>query len=558
VVAVLAAASLAIWAGAAPAQTYDATQTVQLSSDDEPAGDGLHVGPTTVTSTGGPLYRALLRFDLPAVGLETMSSAELVLRDAACYLGDAPPITAFPIISEWGTDTAWASQPEVGEPLGTDSTEGCPGGLARFDVTPLVREWITGTLPILGIELRGDESVEEPRTYSTSEGATDRLDRRFDLDAPAAIVITSSPSDPSVPPPLGPAVSRLPVLLSGVLVDETDAPLEGGAVAVYQSVDSEGTNELPPLASATTGPGGVFTVRLSPSNPALVAAAAANDGRVNFEAAFMFGSRVQFQSFSRRLDGAVWSEDTYPRVQLDSLASIAEQTSGVATIQAERDATARAICFVSTTKVDEADRWAVIGEAHAWKDQSVAWTYGERADSDIGVGYSHDGIHWALSGSVHIGTSRSASIGDTISNLGDPEANFGRKFRTEFRFAKYRIRQYCPGYTTTAYRVKAVRWNGGLDYYDDVKHLNGHCGDTYRANSVYFEPADGHGTFGRASDDLRTYGLAVYVFGASLSTQSGASKWVTHRWRFGRLFTRYYLCGDTAKPTVSERIFAGF
>jgi hypothetical protein len=50
----------------------------------------------------------------------------------------------------------------------------------------------------------------------------------------------------------------------------------------------------------------------------------------------------------------------------------------------------------------------------------------------------------------------------------------------------------------------------------------------------------------------------VSVFGASLSAQSGASKWVTHRWRFGRLFTRYYLCGDTAKPTVSERIFAGF
>ena len=40
--------------------------------------------------------------------------------------------------------------------------------------------------------------------------------------------------------------------------------------------------------------------------------------------------------------------------------------------------------------------------------------------------------------------------------------------------------------------------------------------------------------------------------------QSGASKSVTQKWRFGRLFPRYYLCGDTGKPTVSERVFAGF
>ena len=75
---------------------------------------------------------------------------------------------------------------------------------------------------------------------------------------------------------------------------------------------------------------------------------------------------------------------------------------------------------------------------------------------------------------------------------------------------------------------------------------------------MYFEPADGLGTFGRSSEDFRTYGLAVSVFGASLSAQSGASKWVTQKWRFGRLFSRYYLCGDTGKPTVSERVFAGF
>jgi hypothetical protein len=565
----LALAGLGVWSGAAHAQTYDVSQVLQLSSTDQPPVDGgLHVGPTTVASAGGSQYRALLRFDLLAVGLESVWSAELVLRDAPCYQGDSPPITAYPIVSDWGPDTAWSSQPDIGEPLGAGSSEACPDSLLRFDVTPLLREWLTGATPMLGIELRGDESIVDPRTYSTSDGETDRLDRRFDPNVPARIVITPPPppivpAPPVVPPPppiVAPPTSgltRLPVLLEGVLVDELELPVAGGTVAVYQSIDPEGTAEAPQLARATTAPGGDFTIRLSPDDPALLDAAIANDGWVNFDATFTFGSRVTFHSFSSRMNGSTWTLDAYPRVQLDSEASIAAQTTGVRTVQTEPDPNARVTCFVSTTKIGEADRWAVIGEAHVWKDQSLAWTYGERADSDIGVGYSQDGVHWALSGSVHIGTTRGSEIGDTISNLGDPQGNFGRRYRTEFRFAKYRTRQYCPGHSSTVYRVKATRWNGGLDYYDDVKHLNGHCGDTYRSNSVYFEPADGQGVFGRASEDLRTYGLAVSVFGASLSAQSGASKSVTQKWRFGRLFARYYLCGDTGKPSVSERIFAG-
>ena len=132
------------------------------------------------------------------------------------------------------------------------------------------------------------------------------------------------------------------------------------------------------------------------------------------------------------------------------------------------------------------------------------------------------------------------------------------KFPSEFHFVKYRLRHYCVGLTSTTYRVKATSWNGGIDYYDDVKHLNGHCGDTYRTKNVYFEPASGHGSFNRSSQDFKTYGLAVSVFGASRSAKSGSSTWATQSWRFGRLFTRYYLCGDTGKPTVAERIFAGY
>ena len=551
VVVAPAIAGAAFWAGSAGGQTVVASEVLQLSSTDEAPEDGaLHVGPVNVASAGGPRYRVLLRFDLPPLDAESLPEADLVLKDAPCYYDDEPSVSAYPIVSQWGPDTVWSTQPEVGEPVATDQSATCPTGHVRFDVTALVREWLTGGVPVLGIELRGDESVQDPRTYATSEGETDRLDRRFDPDVEAAIVLAA----PQQSPPDSPLV---PILVSGTLADELGEPVAGGTVTVYRALDTEDTVAAPQLASATTDASGGFVVRVA-ADDELAASAAANDGWVNFEASFKSGSRVQFRSFSQRLDGARWAPGSPIRVQLDSMASVLARTAARATVEAEPDLNPRMACFVSTTKIADADRWTVIGEAHAWKDQSLTWTYGARADSDIGVGYSADGVHWSVSGSVHIGTERSARIADTVSHLGEEQANFGRRYRTEFHYAKYRSRQYCPGHTTTTYRIKATRWNGGFDYYDDVKHLNGHCGDTYRANNVYFEPADGLGTFGRSSEDFRTYGLAVSVFGASLSAQSGASTRVTQKWRFGRLFSRYYLCGDTGKPSVSERVFAGF
>ena len=116
----------------------------------------------------------------------------------------------------------------------------------------------------------------------------------------------------------------------------------------------------------------------------------------------------------------------------------------------------------------------------------------------------------------------------------------------------------CLGRAATVYRIKATRWNGGFDYYDDVKDLNGHCGDRYEDNAVYFAPATGNGTFSGRARSSRPTRRAVTVFGVSLSGQTGASKSASQSWRFGRRFARYYLCGDTGKPTVSDRIFAGF
>ncbi len=535
----------ALWTAGAGAQMYPATETLQLSSSGQPPGDGLlHVG---AESPEAPQYRALVRFDLPAIDPDRLLAATLVLEDAACYYGDIPPVTARPILSDWNAETTWDGRPETGDEAGEAAGGDCPSSEGRIDVTTLVRDWSTGAVSNLGVELRGDES-----------GFSPQADRRLAPVSGVSLEVELLSQTQTIPTQPGSGLA--PVLLAGVLVDEYGAPVRGGAVSVSPSVGAEGSEEAVELASAETDASGAFVVRLSPADPAIAAAAAANDGWVTFDAAFLTGTRVQFRSFSRRAEGGSWvAGEAQVHVQFDSTAAIGSQAPGVRTALSELDTGhPRPGCYLFTTRLGELDRYMVIGEAHVWKDQALTWAYGEQADSNIGVGYSTDGIHWSLSGSMHVGNKRSAQITDTISNLGDDDGNFGRRYRSEFHFVKERQRRVCLGRSATVYRIRATRWNGGFDYYDDVKDLNGHCGDRYVGTAVYFTPASGKGTFRRASEDLRTYTAAVTVFGVSLSGQTGASKSSSQTWRFGRHFTRYYLCGDTGKPTVAERIFAGF
>lgn len=550
-VGVLTLLGLCLWTASAGAQVYPATETVQLASSGGPPGDGLlHVGPNTID---GPLYRALLRFDVPAFDSERLLRATLVLDGGSCYLGEAPLIAARPVLAEWGPDSNWDDQPETGGEVAVGSGGVCPDRDERIDITSLVRDWWTGAAPNFGLELHGDESFDGPPVYETPDGPADGLDRRFERGSIfLEVELVTGPAPP--------VVLVDPALLTGVLLDEFGLPVSDGVVSVSQTVDTEASVDTPQLASATTDSSGAFLLRLSPTDPAIAAIAAANDGWVNFDAAFIAGNRVQSRSFSRQVVGGAWATgESRVTIQFDSAAAIGAHAPGVRTGFSEADPShARLYCYVTTTKLGEADKYMVIGEAHAWKDQAMTWVYGEQADSDVGVGYSTDGVHWSLSGSVHISSKRASEITDTISNLGDDNGNFGRRYRTEFRFVKQRQRLVCLGRVTTTYRIKATRWNGGFDYYDDVKDLNGHCGDRYESNAVYFAPASGNGTFSRTNGKLKTYKAAVTVFGVSLSGRTGASKSASQFWRFGRRFTRYYLCGDTGKPTVSERIFAGF
>ena len=87
-VGMLAILGLGLWTATAGAQVYPATETVQLVVRG--------IRPVTGCSTwgrgplDGPLYRALLRFEVPAIDPGRLLGATLVLAGSDCYLGEAP------------------------------------------------------------------------------------------------------------------------------------------------------------------------------------------------------------------------------------------------------------------------------------------------------------------------------------------------------------------------------------------------------------------------------------------------------------------------------------
>ncbi len=141
-VGVLTLLGLFLWTAGAGAQVYPATETVQLASWGGPPDDGLlHVGPRTID---GPLYRALVRFDVPAFDSERLLRATLELHGGSCYLGESPLVAARPVLTEWGPDSNWDDQPETGAGIAVGSGGVCPDRDERIDVTALVRRLVDG------------------------------------------------------------------------------------------------------------------------------------------------------------------------------------------------------------------------------------------------------------------------------------------------------------------------------------------------------------------------------------------------------------------------------
>ena len=105
----------------------------------------------------GAVYRSFLRFGLSCLASDTLiQRAELRLFVRRNPPGPAPKIVAVRSVRRGWSEAAitWANQPGAGGVAATEVVDEAPDETATFDVTDLVRRWITGTLRNNGLMLR--------------------------------------------------------------------------------------------------------------------------------------------------------------------------------------------------------------------------------------------------------------------------------------------------------------------------------------------------------------------------------------------------------------------
>ncbi|MBC7897925.1 MAG: hypothetical protein H7066_21065, partial [Cytophagaceae bacterium] len=193
------------------------------------------------------------------------------------------------------------------------------------------------------------------------------------------------------------------------------------------------------------------------------------------------------------------------------------------------------------------DRYAQVGELHADYDfVDAMFTYGETADSNVDVMSHASGVDWYISGSFHVGNSRSASVG-----VDAPTNNYHWALRTEFTYVKMRLFKDCLGGPyhsfTGSEEVGVLEWaGGGMVNSNPVTQPARNP-----ANSQTYGPG---GFWSRSSSYLTRVSTGAGAFGLTFGIQSGASTEVKYYYKFGSRST-HYLYGNNAKPNTSSRVF---
>jgi hypothetical protein len=328
-----------------------------------------------------------------------------------------------------------------------------------------------------------------------------------------------------------------PVIAGGVLVDATGRPTSGLVELHLSPSDPTATTE-PVLANAYAASNGSFEFRLS-AIPLLTSSADRNGGWVNLFIVASDGTWTGERAFSRKPQLSGWQSreaDAQVRIVLDQPSRAAG---------AMRSATVRPNvigCMYGISSETNAD--TVVGELHTYYDQSGTFTYGQTADSDIGVGVSQNGTNWSLSGSLHVGN----NVGSSVSKSAG--AYWGYTQKSNFHYHKLFGNAFCP----YLYKVEAQSWNTGMTDGTNISSLDGVCAAQHGAYRVIY---GANTTFDRQTNSLYNFSGAVTVFGASLTAKSGASSYVKIHFNFGSATSSHPVCGDNASPGSSTRVFSG-
>jgi hypothetical protein len=358
---------------------------------------------------------------------------------------------------------------------------------------------------------------------------------------------------------------RSQLLVVGWVTDANGEGVAGATVSAYYSSTTETQEQQSPISNATTGVDGYFELFKSVATGD-TAAADASGGWVNFDVVATSGSLLTYSGISRspNISSNTWAGNNIDAASTDAgVASAMSASAGQLNLDIDKTNRGRSVssseststqaaaigCIVVTTAVNSSDKYTVIGQMHLGKDQRATFTYGRKADSDIGIGYSTNNSTWSINGTRHVGTSKDNAVFQNKSTL-NSTLMFGKKLTSEFHYVKYKHQCGIQRWWT----IKATRWNTGMLYGDDTSQFNGHCNDTYFQYQSLYSPGSGYSRF---TNNFANYAGAATAFGVSLTAQSGASDYVRSDWTFGTKYPQYYLCGNDAKPPNAHRIYAG-
>lgn len=166
----------------AVADTYIASEWPQQNFGD----DALYLGYDLVCDPCFGAQRMLLQFDVTRHVPEgaVVNDARLRLHlNWSSPEDDSPmPTLLRQLLSPWGEDSAtWESEPEWG-PIHAENEVGSVITWYEWDVTTLVGEWVGGTADNYGVEIIGDERVQERERAFYSRETPNTLYPRLVVD----------------------------------------------------------------------------------------------------------------------------------------------------------------------------------------------------------------------------------------------------------------------------------------------------------------------------------------------------------------------------------------
>jgi hypothetical protein len=345
------------------------------------------------------------------------------------------------------------------------------------------------------------------------------------------------------------------IVVSGTIVDANKQALPSLQVVLMLAPLTNATTFKSLLVgSTTTDAAGHFSIAAEVT-PYFQKIASVNDGWLNFDLSAAGQGLAIYRSVPRQLVKGGWIGPPEDGGSVDvATLDLAPGQPGVGPIRRrslKAAGGARRIlsCSETTTLLATATLVTTVGELHAVRG-NARFNYGPTADSNIDAVVSVGSAPWSAAGTVHIGNSRTAP-GSLI--VAPP---FHRRLRTYFVYKKWRTVNTCTGSRVT---IKAWRWAAS-------KLVVGKTTDLSVACTVPpFSDASHKQSFGASSSFLRNSSLAkrwvpavnLLSLGGPTSlagSRSGYSLKVWGRWWFT---TAGSLCGDTALPPTSLRIFAG-